>query len=391
MTTQATAAFELNSPDWNPLTRQRLTQLLDKHRNQKQKVVFDFDNTLVSRDIGEATFARLALDKSLNMAMMQAFSPSFSLNHQVVSLATSVDPSAYYEAYIEALTHHTTDVSAAANSYAWMVQSMVGLTPAAVIKTTQAAFQANQARLDRDKKQDTHLTIPPGKSTYRVPFFPDETVELVGQLLLNGYEVYVVSASNVWTVRHMATVELGKLMQQKFGKPLQIPPQNVFGISTLLRDKTTKVLYKDPYLVKESAAYARMEPAELQRYEITAQIVYPISAFEGKNAVIQQQITGFKQAPFLVAGDSAGDFAMLQLATHRLWMARLENSGYQQTLSKMIPAAEQNTWFIQPVLSKQNPGMVRNQAHLKTLFDNNVPATLTENYHLWLKRHFISE
>jgi hypothetical protein len=131
-----------------------------------------------------------------------------------------------------------------------------------------------------------------------------------------------------------------------------------------------------------------MDPAELVHYELTNQAVFPLTGFSGKVANIIQYITGPVEKPFLVAGDSSGDFAMLQMAQYRLWFARLEKKGYQQALSRLIGKPEQGSWIVQPVLTAKQPGLLKNQAHLKALSE---PAGLNfkelmESLQIWNER-----
>ncbi|MGE3728844.1 MAG: HAD family hydrolase [Candidatus Sericytochromatia bacterium] len=361
------APFQLEPGNWNPAVRSQLENLLGSHSWQGKKVVLDFDNTLVSRDIGEATFAQLLItDKIKRSAALAAISPDFVNQGKLISLTNVADLSEYYD-QLASLDAHPADLEAASNSYAWVVQAMMGLTPVEIIEATRAAYGQNRAEQDRAQNKDSKLEITPGKTGYRVPFFNPEIVDLIGQLLKHGYDLYVVSGSNVWTVRHMVTVELMMRVNAKFGTHYQIPADHVIGASVLLRDKRTGRLVKDAFLAKENERYAALDPVELGQYELTNQAVFPLTGFSGKVANIIQYITGPVEKPFLVAGDSSGDFAMLQMAQYRLWFARLEKKGYQQALSHRIGKPEQATWMIQPVLTARQPGLLKNQSHLKAL------------------------
>ncbi len=382
------ASFQLEPGNWNPALRSQLENLLGTHSWQGKKVVLDFDNTLVSRDIGEATFAQLLISNKIKRSpALEAISPAFVRQGKNISLDTTVDLAEYYDE-LASLDSHPADIEAASNSYAWVVQAMMGLTPVEIIDATRAAYGQNRAEQDRAQNKDSLLAITPGKTSYRVPFFNPEIVDLIGQLLKHGYDLYVVSGSNVWTVRHMVTVELMKRVNAKFGTQYRIPADHVIGASVLLRDKRTGRLVKDAFLAKENERYAALDPAELVHYELTNQAVFPLTGFSGKVANIIQYITGPVEKPFLVAGDSSGDFAMLQMAQHRLWFARLEKLGYQQALSRQIGKPEQGTWMIQPVLTARQPGLLKNQAHLQTLAE---PAglkfkELIESLQIWRER-----
>lgn len=382
------ATFQLEPGNWNPAVRSQLENLLGSHSWQGKKVVLDFDNTLVSRDIGEATFAQLLISNKIKRSSaLEAISPAFVRQGKNISLDTSADLAEYYDE-LASLDSHPADIEAASNSYAWVVQAMMGLSPVEIIDATRTAYDHNRAEKDRLQNTDSKWVISPGKTSYRVPFFNPEIVDLIGQLLKHGYDLYVVSGSNVWTVRHMVTVELMSRVNAKFGTQYQIPADHVIGASVLLRDKRTGRLVKDAFLAKENERYAAMDPAELVHYELTNQAVYPLTGFSGKVANIIQYITGPVEKPFLVAGDSSGDFAMLQMAQYRLWFARLEKKGYQQALSRLIGKPEQGSWIVQPVLTAKQPGLLKNQAHLKALSE---PAGLNfkelmESLQIWNER-----
>jgi hypothetical protein len=56
----------LSAPGWNQDTRAALATLLRAGAGRQLPVVFDFDNTIVRGDIGEATLAMLARNGRLN-------------------------------------------------------------------------------------------------------------------------------------------------------------------------------------------------------------------------------------------------------------------------------------------------------------------------------------
>lgn len=58
-----TAYADLETGNWNHQTRIKINKLLKTNAFKHKKVIFDFDNTTVSRDIGEATFAYLVKNK----------------------------------------------------------------------------------------------------------------------------------------------------------------------------------------------------------------------------------------------------------------------------------------------------------------------------------------
>jgi len=60
----------LEAPGWNEETRSALEVIINKGAGQRLPVVFDFDNTVICGDIGEATLAVLAQSGVLTPAKL---------------------------------------------------------------------------------------------------------------------------------------------------------------------------------------------------------------------------------------------------------------------------------------------------------------------------------
>ncbi len=344
---------KLDAGKWWPGVKARLETLISENAGQNKKVVFDFDNTIMCRDIGEATFALLVQDKKLPLTNIPTdVSPSFTLATGTLSPKNNQDLTTYYEGLLTATGHQSRDISLHAKAYAWVVQIMAGMTPADIVLYTEKAYAKGIARKD-SSDPNLHVSKING---YPQPFFYPEMVDLLGLLLKNHFDVYIISASNVWTVRWMVMQNLNPLIQARYGREIGITPDHIFGINTLLKDRRTGKLYKDPILVKENQSYAKLKKEELTHYELTCQIVNPLTAYYGKTAAIRKHVTMCR--PFLVAGDSANDHPMLNLAENRLWMARLEKMDYQEKTIVQIEQSLPDTWLIQPVLYENSPGFV---------------------------------
>lgn len=366
-----TASAELLEGNWNPEARKKINKLIKDNAFKHKKVIFDFDNTTVSRDIGEATFAYLVKNNIVKKdEKLKIISPSFVLDNKEISLDSSIDLTDYYEKIVNS-TNHENDQSPYIISYGWIVQAMQGLNVLDVINATKNAFNENKAISDRKNNIESKIDVTSGKTSYRVPFFHDETIDLIGNLILNDYDIYFISGSNAWTIRYMTTKELPKLLKEKFKKDLKIKPENVIGVNTLIKDKRNGKLYKDYFLVKENKKYANLEPDELKNYEITNQLVSPLSGFDGKTANIISYVCKDNTKPFLILGDSSGDFAMLKTAENKIWFSRLENLEYQEKILKIINTTKKDSWIIQPVLYKKQPGLVKGKEQLKQLIKDN--------------------
>ncbi len=338
---------------WQTDVRHAIESWVAEGAGRGEKAVFDFDNTLVCRDIGEATFAAVIESGRLVPAKLPAeVSPSFRLGEKTIALDQVADAAEYYEAFLQATEHQEGETEPYANGYGWIVQAMSGMTAAEVVEATRTAYADAAGAKDA-------LDPALGQTRlhgYRQPFFYPEMVDFVALLLENGFDVWVVSASNVWSVRWMVTQVLSPMLAARAGKPLAIPPDHVLGISVLVSDRRTDLLAKDALLVGANPAYAKLDPTELGNFVLTTSIVPPMTAYSGKVAAILDRIV--PERPFLIAGDSPNDHPMLDWARHRLWIARLEKPSYQRATIDRIAASRPGEWLVQPVLVERSPGFV---------------------------------
>ncbi len=349
----------LEDGNWNPAVKATLERLIAENAFQGKKAVFDFDNTTICRDIGEATFAAMVEAGQLNLDdVSRDITPSFVLGDKKLSLDTVASLPEFYEDFLSATKHQNGEKTPYSNSYAWVVQIMAGMSPDQILPFSQKAFGDNIAMQDSGAADLKETKI----NGYRMPFFYPEMVDLYGTLLKNGYDVYVCSASNIWTVRWMVANNLNKLIEAKHGTGISIAPDHVIGVNVLLKDNRDGKLYKDRLLVKNNSKYANLDLEEISHYELTTQVVYPITGYFGKVANIIKYVT--KERPFLIGGDSSNDLPMLDRAENRLWITRLESLGYQKGLVEQMGDSLPGNWMIQPVLYKKSPGFVATQAEL---------------------------
>ncbi len=346
--------------NWNPEVKLRLEKLIAANAGQGRICVFDFDNTTICRDIGEATMAALneagLVTKEKHYKCVNP--ESFMLDGKKITMDTAENLPAYYENFLSATKHHELESTPYENGYGWVVQIMAPMSPADWLPSTEKAFSDGVSESDT-KSADLKETKING---YRMPFFYPEMVDLYGVLLKNGYKVYISSASNVHTVRWMVLNKLNPRIQALHGKDLAIPAQNVIGISCLMIDDRSGKLCKDPYLVQENEKYAQCDTEELSHFHLTSQICHPMNGYFGKVANIMKYIT--VERPFLIAGDSSNDLPMLDRSENRIWITRLEKMNYQETLVKVMKKALPGQWYVQPVLYKKAPGFVSTQADL---------------------------
>ncbi|MEI7939972.1 MAG: HAD family hydrolase [Verrucomicrobiota bacterium] len=344
---RARTSMLLQAPGWRREIRKALTDLIRRGAGKGLPVTLDFDNTIVWGDIGEATLAVLVKQGLLRVSRIaRTLSPSFRLPGALeVSLDSGPDLTSYYEAYLAPTVHGAADPTALANGYAWVVEIMEGLSPWDVVQATQKAFGFGEPM------QPRMIEVTAGKTSFPAPFFYPAMVELIGELRRHEFDVWVISASNVWSVRWMVTKALNPLLEAH-GAASGIPADHVVGISALLQD-TAGGLYKDALLVRENAAYAALEERTLRSFQLTSRLQYPVPTYAGKVGCIWDAVG---RHPYLAAGDSPGDHAMLSFSEHRLWIMRMDKPGYQQKTADCIRRTGKKGWMIQPVIGRDALG-----------------------------------
>jgi hypothetical protein len=343
------ATVLLQAPGWRKEIRKALTELIRRGSGKRLPVTLDFDNTIVCGDIAEATLAILVRKGVLNAdRIARTLSPSFRLPRGAsVALDSGPDITAYYEAFLAPTTHGPADPTPMANGYAWAVEVMEGLTLLDVVRATEEAYACAEPMRQR------MIEVTPGKTGFPAPFFYPEMVELIGELRRHDFDVWVVSASNVWSVRWMVLKALNPLIEAH-GAVSGIPADHVVGVSTLLQD-TAGGLHKDALLVRGNHKYAALEARTLRSFRLTSRLQHPVPTYAGKIGCIWDAIG---RQPYLAAGDSPGDHPMLSFSEHRLWIMRMEKPDYQQTTMDCIRRTGKRGWLVQPVLGRETPGFL---------------------------------
>ncbi len=342
-------APRLTHPGWVPATRAWLEARLRAGAGRGRPVAFDFDNTLVCGDVGEATLAWLVKHRRLRPETVAALTPTFSTaaGRRVVA-ARLPDLTAYYEALLEGGGHGHADPLPLTRGYCWAAEIMAGLSPAQVIRATAAVAAAAR------EGEERHLEVTPGRTAYLLPWFYPAMVELIAVLRRLRFEVWIVSASNVWSVRWMVLQVLNPQLR-RLGVAGGLPPEQVIGVAPLLRDRRGREL-KDRVLVRTDPAYARLEPRALAALRLTARLDQPVPVYAGKVACLWDALG---RPPYLAAGDSPGDLPMLAFAGHRLWIRRLDKPAATAAMETCRRRADQPArWAVQAVRTRGSPGFV---------------------------------
>jgi len=347
--TRKPATVLLQAPGWRKEIRRALTELIRRGSGKRLPVTLDFDNTIVCGDIAEAALAVLVKKGALIARRIpRTLSPSFRLPQGAsVALDSGPDITSYYQAFLAPTAHGSADPTPLANGYAWAVEVMEGLTPWDVAQATKEALAYAEPMHQR------MIEVTAGKTGFPAPFFYPEMVELIGELRRHDFDVWIISASNVWSVRWMVARALNPLIEAH-GAASGIPADHVVGISTLLQD-TAGRLYKDALLVRGNPEYAALEERTLSSFRLTSRLQYPVPTYAGKIGCIWDAIG---RRPYLAAGDSPGDHPMLSFSEHRLWIVRMEKPGYQQATLDCIRRTGKKGWMMQPVLGRETPGFL---------------------------------
>ncbi len=330
---------KLAAPGWNSETRLALEKLIRKGAGKRLPAVFDFDNTILHGDIHEATLGTLVRSGRLTPdRLSDQFAPTFrSARAGKIDLQSCADIVEYYNELLDPTMHGANDPAPKSTGYAWAIEALGGLRLSEVVEATREV-----CGLARSTGHD-FITIPPGKTVLPVPRFFPEMLELIAELIRHEFDIWIISASNVWSVRWMVLNELNPRLRGCAGG---IRADHVIGAATLLADEEGG-LYKDAVLVRENEAYAAMRPDAVGAYRLTSRLEYPLPAYSGKVACIYDAIG---RQPFLCAGDGPSDHAMLAVSQHRLWITRpaaAETASAKEAAAKSTGANHKAGWMIQ--------------------------------------------
>lgn len=270
--------------------------------------VFDYDHTCIHGDIGEL-FSQFAVDQVLYRTDLDEFwdqvdprdgrDEARRLAASIRGLSSGDEARAplyeQYRAEMAALYHRLMAREGKAVAYAWAVLLHVGLTEAEMIEYSERCVAREWAR---PLGHEVLETIGGERIEYEVGIRRIAAVREIHQWLRAcGYEVWIVSATNIWTVRTAARLMFGH------------DPNFAVGNSVTVRDGVLQ---------------AELVGAPLFR--------------EGKVAAIERVI-GVR--PAVVFGDSETDLSMMEWAES---LAVLIERGDPV----MRAAASRLDWAVQP-------------------------------------------
>lgn len=335
------------APGWDPETGVALAKLIRDGAGKQLPVVFDFDNTIVRGDIGEATLAVLARSGLLTPARLSPWicPPLRRPGKALLELGDCADVIEYYNALLAPTVHGRSDPAPLSSGYAWAVEVMSGLRLSDVIAATRTAYAHSQPG------KAGVIEVTPGKTSFPAPYFYPEMVELLAELVRQQYDVWVVSASNVWSVRWMVLHGLNPILRER-KVARGIPADHVIGISTILADDQ-QGWYKDSILVRENRGYASLSEKTIGGFRLTSRLQFPLAAYSGKVACILDAIG---RRPYLGVGDGPGDRAMLDASEHQMWIAR-HREDTQRVTATLSRSARGAGWPTQARQAAKSPGI----------------------------------
>ena len=216
--------------------------------------------------------------------------------------------------------------------YPWIAQMFAG-RPLVDLKRDVDAMMAAKApipvRYAKDGKQVSDTVMPP-------QIFPAQR-QLMAYLTAKGVTVYIISASAEELVRMIVS-------DPKYG--LNLPPENVIGVTMLLRDPANGSV-----TTARSQIAARAYVAQANNAKVLTPILWsPLTWQEGKVAGIQAFIDPIRR-PLLAAGDSRSDWPMLfYTGGVRIWVDRKGSATPELARRRIEHAATEHRLRLTPPL-----------------------------------------
>lgn len=258
---------------WPPEAAERLQALIAAHAHQGAYAVFDADNTSYHHDL---LGALLPFMEARGVLTRDTMHPAL----QIIPFRDSAGQRETLHSYYFRLGEIDDQVG-----YPWASQIFSG-------------FTLRELKGHLDDMLAAGGTIPAqyyeGDRLVQIEVAPPRLQrgqqELYQALMAHGIEVFVVSAATEELVRMV-------LSDPRYG--YGVKPQNVIGVSLLLRDRRSG----DVTTARKLIAEGRYDPAALLDHELTHTLWAPLPWYEGKQAAIHTYIHPWKR-PVLVAGDT---------------------------------------------------------------------------------------
>ena len=254
---------------------------------------FDGDNTIWKNDIEEALLPYLENEGVLSATTLDPFLKPVPL-----------EPGESLYGYYRRLCDIDDKLC-----YPWIAQIFSGI-PLGTLKreldTMIAGARPIPVRYRRDGKTVSDMVMPPA-------IMPAQR-QLFAYLRAHGVRVYVVTA---------ASEELARMVAADPRYGLGVAPQDVIGVTLLLRDPTDGSITTARQQIAAGHYLDAAYPAARHARMVMTPILWsPLTWYEGKVAGIAAYIDPVRR-PVLAAGDSASDWPMLfYTGGVRIWVDR---------------------------------------------------------------------
>lgn len=266
---------------WPATAAASIDAMIVKNANQSNYAVFDMDNTSWNHDIEEAMIPFL---DNKGVLTREFLDPSLKLIPFKDNATYRESMSSYYTRLCDI------DIMI---GYPWAAQVYSGLTLRELSDYVGELMALDEpiwtTQFDGDFAYPVEIQVPRA--------FVGQ-IELFNRLMANGIDVYIMTASHEELVRMVAS-------DANYG--YNVPPKQVIGVTTLLKNTTSGDLTTARKQITEGT-YDQKANMDLL---ITPYLWTPATWYSGKFAAILSYIDEWKM-PVLVAGDTpASDGPML--------------------------------------------------------------------------------
>lgn len=295
---------------WPTGAAEALDNMIAANANKGNYACFDMDNTSYRYDLTESLLPFL---ENRGVLTRDNLDPSLKL--------IPFNDTAEYTETLFSYYYRLCDIDDKV-CYPWIAQAFSGLTLSSLKGYVDELMDYNQPINSTylDEGVVTPISVNP-------PEIYQGQVELYNELMRNNITVYVITAASEELVRMVAS-------DPKYG--YNVPPENVIGVATLLKNATSGALTNSRLQI-ENGEYDEQANLDLL---YTPTLWSPLTWYSGKWAAILEYIDQWKK-PVLVAGDTpTSDGYMLFHGVDvgkggvHLWVNRRES--YFEDLQEMI-------------------------------------------------------
>lgn len=270
----ATPVFATELKHWPEAQAKQLDAMIAANAHKGNYAVFDMDNTSYRYDLEESLLPYL---ENKGVLTREKLDPS-------LKLIPFKDTAGHKESLFSYYYYRLCEVDDMV-CYPWVAQVFSGFTLTQLkgyVDEMMASGKPVPATYFEGDVVKTMNVEPPKVFTGQA--------ELYNKLMENGIEVYVVTAASEELVRMVAA-------DPKYG--YNVKPQNVIGVSTLLKNPRTGELTT----ARKQIEAGKYDPKANMGMELTPYLWTPATWMAGKQAAILTYIDQWKK-PVLVGGDT---------------------------------------------------------------------------------------